>query len=218
MPCKGHRQQLNLMPSSKHPISDLATIRSGYHFRGKVEPVEGGKYSVIQIKDFDAERRFHPELLDQVNLERDGQPHLISKGNILFLSRGNKRFAAAITRGLIHTVAASYFYVLRVINQRVLPEYLAWYINQAPFQEELANLATGTHMPFVSLEEFRKLGIPVPNIELQRKIVELDTLARREQSLMRKIAEKQTQIATQRAKLVEKTCLRAVGANGISKE
>lgn len=213
MPCKGHRRQRNLMPSSKYPISDLATIRSGYHFRGKVEPVAGGKYSVIQIKDFDTERRFHPELLDQVNLERDGQPHLISKGDILFLSRGNKRFAAAVTRGLIHTVAASYFYVLRVINQRVLPEYLAWYINQAPFQEELTNLATGTHMPFVSLEEFRKLGILVPSMEVQKKIAELDAMARREQSLMRNIAERRAQIAAQRAKLVENICLRAVRSN-----
>jgi len=201
------------MPSPKYQVSDLASIRSGYHFRGKVEPVRDGEYRVVQIKDFDADLSFHPEALDKVNLTRDGKSHLIRKGDVLFLSRGHKRFAAAIKRELIHTVAAGYFYVLRVTSQIILPEYLAWYINQSPFQEQLANLATGTHMPFVSLDEFRKIGIPIPDMEVQKKIVDLAALARREQSLMRSIADKRAQIATQRAKLVDTACLRASRAN-----
>lgn len=213
MPCKGHRQQNQPMPNATYPMSDLATIRSGYHFRGKVESVRDGEYSVVQIKDFDADRHFHPEALDHVNLERDGVPHFLQQGDVLFLSRGNRRFASPITRPLIRTVAASYFYVLRVQDQRISPEYLAWYINQAPFQEELNNLATGTHMPFVSLDVFTKLSIPVPSLEVQAQIVALDALARREQGIMREIAEKHVQIAAQRAKLVENACLRAVRAN-----
>ena len=190
-------------------VSEIAVVRSGYHFRGKVEPVQDGEYRVVQIKDFDADRCLNLNVLERVNLERDGEPHLIRKNDVLFLSRGQKRFAFAVMQELSDAVAASYFYVMRISNQRVSPEYLAWYINQAPFQEELANLATGTHMPFVSLEEFRKLGIPVPNMEVQRKIIELDALARREQGLMRNIADKRAQIAAQRAKLVETACLRA---------
>lgn len=201
------------MPSPRYPISDLANIRSGYHFRGKVEPVRDGEYSVVQIKDFDIDRHFHPEALDRVNLERDGVLHFLHRGDVLFLSRGQRRFASPITRPLIRTVAASYFYVLKVHDQRICPEYLAWYINQAPFQDELNNLATGTHMPFISLEAFKKLSIPVPPIDVQAQIVALDKLARREQGIMREIAEKHVQIAAQRAKLVENACLRAARAN-----
>lgn len=201
------------MPSPRLQISDVATVRSGYHFRGKVETARDGEYRLIQIKDFDALQSFHPESLDRVNLERDGKAHLIRKGDVLFLSRGHKRFATAITREQILTVAASYFYILRVTDQRVLPEYLAWYMNQRPFQEELANLATGTHMPFVSLEEFRKLAIPVPNIEVQKNIAALYALSRREQRLLTEIEHKRAKINAYSRKAIELACLRAARRN-----
>jgi hypothetical protein len=201
------------MPSPRLQISELATVRSGYHFRGKVEPVRDGEFRVIQIKDFDAEHTFHPESLDRVNPDRDGRPHLISKGDVLFLSRGHKRFASAITRGQILTIAPSYFYIVRMTDQRILPEYLAWYMNQAPFQEELANLATGTHMPFVSLEEFRKLTVPVPIIEIQSKIAALYALSRREQRLIRDIEDRRAKIDSHRRRSIELACLRAIRTN-----
>ena len=38
-------------------IKDLATIQTGYQFRGKIEPVEDGTHRVIQPKDIDDDCR-----------------------------------------------------------------------------------------------------------------------------------------------------------------
>ncbi len=187
----------------KLTIKDIAEIQMGYQFRGKVETDPNGTHKVVQIRDFDGLLNLRVEGLVTVTPKGDTARYAVSQGDVLFLSRGHRNYAMPIKDRLENTIAASYFFILRIKTDRVLPEYLAWYINQTPAQEYLHNTARrGTHMPLVPLSAFADLVIEVPGIKTQSTIVELSKLMEREQILLDQLQEKRSQ-------LIRDACLKA---------
>jgi len=196
----------------KKKIKDIAEIQIGYQFRSRLEPIPSGNYSVIQIKDFDEFQNLRTSDIYKVNLESDAERYIINKGDILFLARGQRNYAIPIKDELKSTIAASYFFILRLINKDVLPEYVAWYIKQSPAQEYLHNIARrGTHMPVVPKSSFENMLIDVPPLEVQAKIIKLAALLEKECHLQNKLQEK-------RNLLVNAMCLKAIKNNKTNKQ
>ncbi|MBI5038199.1 MAG: restriction endonuclease subunit S [Nitrospirae bacterium] len=169
----------------KKKITEIADIQLGYQFRKKIEPVDNGTNWVIQIRDFDENHILNKEGLSRVRVDKPVDRYLIHQGDVLFLSRGHRNWAAAIVDDLKDTVVVvSHFFVIRRKNATILPEYLAWYMNQTPAQEYLHNIARrGTHMPLVTLSAFKGLTVEVPDMATQHSIVELSRLMGRERKL-----------------------------------
>lgn len=187
----------------KKKITEIADIQLGYQFRKKIEPTDNGTHRVIQIRDFDENHILNKEYLSRVMIDKSVEQYLINKGDVLFLSRGHRNWAASIVDDLTATIAVSHFFVIKPKQQNVLPEYLAWYINQTPAQEYLHNIARrGTHMPLIPLSTFLELPIALPDIETQRKIVELSRLLEKEKNLLLSLQEKRSQ-------LINTICLKA---------
>lgn len=187
----------------RHKIKDIADIQIGYQFRGRVEADPHGTHKVIQIRDLDGLPFLKVENLQAVRLKGDTDRYLVNENDVLFLSRGHKNYAIPINIPLKNTIAASYFFILRIRQDKILPEYLAWYINQAPAQEYLHSVARrGTHMPLVPLSVFIDLTVDVPDIEIQKRIVEVSRLLEKENCLTMQLQEKRSQ-------LVKVACLKA---------
>lgn len=185
-------------------IDKIADIQVGFQFRERVQPDPDGRIGVIQIKDIPDRRRLTTDTIDRLTLNKPHEAYLVRRGDVLFLSRGHKQFAVAIETDLDDTIASGYFYILRIDPAQILPAYLAWYLNQQPMQDQYKQLAKGTHMPFVSMAEFRELEVPIPPLAIQDRIVVLAALADQEQSLL-------TQLAEKRAHLVQSISLTAAG-------
>ncbi|MBX7134388.1 MAG: restriction endonuclease subunit S [Fimbriimonadaceae bacterium] len=189
-------------------ISSVADIRSGFQFRESVEAVLGGCVGVIQIKDFSDRKQLSVSSIERTNLDKAYSASLVRRGDVLFLSRGHRPFAVHIDLDLVNTIASGQFYILSGIHPSVRPAYLSWILNQRPMQDLFKQLAKGTHMPFVSMAEFRELDIPIPPLSVQEHIVALAALADEEQAILAQIAEK-------RAHLIQSTCLTAAGATPV---
>jgi len=169
----------------KKKITEIADVQIGYQFRKKIEPADDGTNRVIQIRDFDENHTLNREGLSRVRIDKSTEQYLIHQGDVLFLSRGHRNWAAPIIDELQNTVAAGHFFVIKVRNEIILPEYLAWYINQSPAQEYIHNIARrGTHMPLVTLSAFKGLPVDVPDMAIQYKIVGLSRLIEKEKKLL----------------------------------
>src|SRR4051812_39072015 len=118
----------------KKQIKHLADVRAGYQFRGRVEPNRDGTVRVVQIKDITDQRRIRTDDLTPVKLDKP-EAYLVQQGDILFLARGHRQFATVIVEPLANTIATGYFFILRLKTDRLLPPYLAWFMNQSEFQE-----------------------------------------------------------------------------------
>ena len=177
----------------KLKIKDMADIQIGYQFRKKIKTEPDGTHAIIQMRDFDDNNNLNYRELSRVNLPVLPDKYLVNKNDVLFLSRGHSNFAFAITDPLERTIVASYFFILKVTSEKVLPEYLAWCINQAPAQKHLHSSARrGTHMPLVPKSAFEDLKVHVPDIKTQKSIVELNRLLDRENKLIRTLQEKRS--------------------------
>jgi restriction endonuclease S subunit len=187
----------------RQQVTDIADIHLGYQFRKGLEPTDDGTHWVIQIRNFDENLILKKESLFRVRLDKTIEQSLIKKGDVLFLSRGHKNWAAPISDNLHDTVAVSHFFILKIRSNEVMPEYLAWYINQATAQEYLhSNARRGTHMPLIPMSAFKGLIVEVPAKEIQEKIVELSRLMEKEKRLLNELQEK-------RALFINAVCLNA---------
>jgi restriction endonuclease S subunit len=183
-------------------IGEIAHIQAGYQFRGKVESDPDGNVAIIQIKDIEDRCRLNPDTIDRIAFDKPFEQYLVSRDDVLFLSRGHRQFAIAIEDDFADTIASGYFYILRLHTDRIRPAYLAWYINQPPFQNQLAPHTQGTHMPFVSQFAFQDLVVPIPPLGLQDRIAAIADLAQHEQSIL-------AQLASKRAALIQSLTLAA---------
>ena len=81
-------------------------------------------------------------------------------------------------------------FVLRPDPGAVVPEFLAWAINQPRAQRHFDRFARGTNMRMIPRAVLTGLEIAFPALTVQHRIVALDTLARRERTLTVRAAEK----------------------------
>jgi Type I restriction modification DNA specificity domain len=184
-------------------LSNIASFRTGFQFRGRFEPDPTGEIAVIQIKDIDEDRRFRLDKLDRVQMDsRTVDAYRVQQGDVLFLSRGHRLLCTPIDVVLRNTITTNYFFIITPKTEVVQYRYLAWYLNQPEFQAELRPFVRGSHMPLVSRTDLEGLWIEIPNLETQDFIVALDELYRQEQRLLGEVQKK-------RAKLIHAVSMNA---------
>jgi hypothetical protein len=184
----------------KARIRNLADIHTGYQFRGSIQADPAGDVRVIQIKDVGGDGTINLDGLVPVKLARP-EPYLAHQGDVLFLARGYRLHATPITQPIPNAIVTGYFFILRP-NGKVMPRYLAWFINQLDFQQKMRAFIKGTHQPMVAKADFQEMEIEVPPLAMQDKIVRLDDLMEEERRLVAAIEEK-------RAKLVQAISMQA---------
>jgi restriction endonuclease S subunit len=180
--------------SLKKRIRDIAEIRTGFQFRGKVEVADDANVALIQIKDIDD--RLKVQLQDLLPVKLDNpEPYLVTQGDVLFLSRGHRQYAAPVSEPVRNTVATGYFFILHPNQDMIRSDFLAWSINQPEFQDALRPFTRGSHMPLVSKSDFQDLTIGLPTMAVQDRILALQQLIDRERELT-------TDLQLKRGKLV----------------
>ena len=157
-------------------LADVADVRTGYPFRGKVMNDPDGSLAVVQMKDISDIGHLDAGESLQIREEPAHGRHLLLQGDVLLQSRG-ARFPAGIVDTPIHGIAALGLHVLRP-GDRLLPAYLAWVMNHPATREALRGIARGSYIPFLSKGDLAQLQIPVPSIRIQHQIIQVARLER----------------------------------------
>lgn len=178
----------------KMKIKKLATVQMGYSFRSRLEASEGGGVAVIQMKDLLDDNTVGCDGLVRINMEAMKDHHLAQRGDLVFRSRGSLTTAAVLLDDPGKAVVAAPLLRIRVTKlDKVLPEYLNWYISQRDAQIFLTSRAKGTVQKMISKQAIEDLEVALPTLEKQKNIVELATLSAREQTLLHALADKREQ-------------------------
>ena len=188
---------------TKVALNTVASIQVGYQAKARIKERARGTHRLIQSKDFDSFHRLRSENLTAFFPERKPEIYSVRKGDILFQARGVVHFAYCIEDDLKDTLAAGSFYILRTKNDDLLPEYLAWWLNQAPAQAYFQSQARGAGMSFISKSTLSRLQVQIPPLSVQKKVVKMVTLAKHEQFLLDRLSEL-------RSRLVKAVCIKAI--------
>lgn len=171
-------------------LSCVSKVQLGFTHRGRLDPAASGGLLGIKLRDFSRDGGLDPDDLERYSLEDIPVRYLVGEGDVLFRSRGDRNTAVALGgRFAEPAVALSPLMVLRPNRGIVLPEFVAWLINQEPAQRHFDQTARGTSLRMVPKSSLDTLVVDIPDMETQRTIVAINALAERERMLSERLVE-----------------------------
>lgn len=161
---------------------------SGYSFREKIEHNPNGDVGILQMKDInDNYLSFDYQNIDKVNGFIFKDKFYLQKNDILFVSKGVNNYAIAIENINFKVVPSATFFIIRVDEKIIVPQYLVWYINQREAQNYLNEKKAGTYVPNLNKQDIMELPIKVPPIKTQKSIAKTAVLLNKEIEILDKI-------------------------------
>lgn len=172
-------------------LGEIAEIRTGYPFRGRIERAERGGCRLVQMGDVRAETGEVGNRLGHVEAPANWEKHVLNYADVLFVGRGTRNEAATFVGRTGDVIAAPHLFVLGARSQYLaFPDYLTWFLNLPETQERIRALRSGSGVPFIPMEAFAQLPVPVPSIEMQNHVAGINRLCRQEQNLLEQIRER----------------------------
>ncbi len=170
-------------------LGDITTINAGYPFRGKIPEVNNSGVRIIQMKDIDANYSIHWDSVVETQLIGRQAPNWLKHGDILFAARGQHNYAAMVNdkKNGFKAVAAPQFFVIRLNRPKILPEYLAWFLNQTIAQRYFLSNAEGSTTPSIRRQILEATPIILPTLKQQKTIIELAKTISKEKQLAAKM-------------------------------
>jgi len=163
----------------------------GYSFRSRLETSRGGEVAVIQMKDLLQDNTVGRKKLAKVEMKTVKKHHLTQKGDLVFRSRGQITTAAILLENPGKAVVAAPLLRIRITkSDKILPEYLNWYISQRDAQIFLASRAKGTVQKMISKQTIEDMEVYLPTLEKQQHIVDLAKLSAQERTILSTLSEK----------------------------
>jgi restriction endonuclease S subunit len=165
-------------------LTDIAIVKAGHPFRGKIlEDTEASTY-VVQIRDIDNDGYIHWQQLIRTNITGRKSPDWLKKGDVLFAARGARNAAAYVGDIDKPTVCAPHYFLIQVTDESVLPEFIAWQLNQENAQRYFANSAEGSAQMNIRRAVLEATPLVIPSIEKQKAIVGFDNKVKQEKRLL----------------------------------
>jgi hypothetical protein len=183
-----------VMTWQRQKLSDLASISTGIAFRSRVEAEPDGAITVIQARDIADNGTISLESAAKVSRVPGSLGSFLQALDVLLQPRG-----AGLSVGLLRTtetqvVAAAPLLSIRCDHTKLLPEFLVHYLQMAGSQELLRSAATGTYIPQIPRTAIENLPLDLPDLQTQKKLVELAQMERREADLSARLHQMRGQL------------------------
>lgn len=174
-------------------LKEIAAITSGTYQKEVLD----GDFLYLQIKDFTSSHLDKGEVTPSIPSTKSTDKHLLSNKDLLFAAKGTSNFSAIYYKSKGKAIASSSFFIIRISEDRVKPEYLNWYINLPRVIKKLQSNAVGSFTQSITKEVLMNLPVSIPPLNVQQKIVELNQLQAKEQKLQIQLTEKKEKMYNQ---------------------
>lgn len=173
-------------------LKHIASVNAGYPFRGKIEESSGTGIVAVQMKDVSPVKGVEWTSCTETSLEGKRAPNWLRTGDILFAARGSRNYAVSIDLETarnegFRSVASPHFYIIRCEKEQILPEFLAWQLNQPPCQRYFDQQSEGSLTKSVRRSVLEETLVAVPSLTAQEAIVGLEKTLRKERELLEQL-------------------------------
>ncbi len=179
-------------------LKSIASIRMGVTLRGRdaTRAVESGSCRLVRISDISQDGSWLN--MDFARIEPDERirdEQFLQAGDVLFPNRGNRTTAIVYRLSESRALAGAQFFMLRPDQTLVIPEYLAWYLRSEESARHFEAHRKGTYVQIIQRSDLAELELPLPSLEVQRKIVAAAALAIEERILSERLAAMKARLA-----------------------
>ena len=174
----------------KIKLGDIAEIQSGVY--AKASPT--GTIAFLQVKDLLLNS---PDITAaRIESVPKLENYLLRKGDLLFAGKGTTYLCNVFDYD-IKAVPSTTLYYIRLRSDLVTPSYLGWYLNHPSVVASVKTVQVGSGTPLIHKSTLENLEVIVPDKTTQQRIVELSQLQKREEYLLKQIAQKRVQVLDQ---------------------
>lgn len=171
-------------------LGELGTVRSGLvlarkQSKGKSEY----RYSLLNLRSVLPDGSVDKSQVEVFYTEEPLKQEYISQKGDLIVRLTAPYTAVLIDDETAGMVISSHFLVIRIDSNLVLPEYLFWLLNSSKVKRQMFVSATGNVLGAVKTSYLAEFDLKVIPLEQQRKLAELNFLAKRECQLLKELAE-----------------------------
>ena len=127
----------------------------------------------MQGRDFDDYGDIKWKLEATIPQENIRPDQLLQYGDILFSCKWTRNIATLYKEDYWLCVASSTFFIVRIQDSNILPEYLAIVLNEAQKSPYFKNNFSGSTIQSIPKNILEDYKIPIPTLEHQQKIIGL---------------------------------------------
>lgn len=171
-------------------LRQIAEVISGVFLK----PSLNGDVTYLQVKDIlmnsPEKTAFRVENAPKLD------NYLLKKGDLLFAGKGCTYLCEVFNLD-VPAVPSTTLYAIRLRSDIVSPQYLRWYLNHPKVVAKILVSRVGSGTPMIHKPTLENLEIIIPDKDTQQRIVELSELQKKEESLLKSIAEKRVLVTNQ---------------------
>lgn len=165
------------------PLSSIASVSSGFHYRTRIADRPDGEWLVAQGREVRDDLTWDLARMPRVNPGPAERRARLKPGDILVLARGERPYAITVPDWSRPALAASSFHIVRVRRELVLPEYLACFLNSPDVLAGLSAAMRGKKIRFLPRAELAATDVALPPLARQADIAAAASLVEEETRL-----------------------------------
>lgn len=165
-------------------IGEIADVNQGHIFRKGISNRPEGNVFLIQPSDVDKNRKVDSSKLHRVRKEDIKDHSLVGGDDVIIKSKTGNPISFIISDTEKDYAVTNHFMIIRLSAESILPEYLEWFLNSPSALSFFNERMVGTTVSFLKKKDLISLEVPIPPLNVQKKIIEIDKLIGKEESLM----------------------------------
>lgn len=171
-------------------LGDIAQIKTGLVLSRKKADIEynaKARYKLLSLKNVSEEGIIIDKSFDEFISKDTLEGHYFTREGDILIRLSEPYTAVYISSEHSGLLIPSYFAIIKVRDNSILPQYLAWYLNTNYVKFELERSQFGTRIPSTNQNAIKNIPIEVTPIAKQKLLVELYQLHQREKLLNKKL-------------------------------
>lgn len=171
-------------------LGEVAQIKTGLVLSRKKPEMDynaRATYKLLSLKNISEDGMIETDSFDEfVSNDQLDDHYFTAEGDVL-MRLSHPYTAVYIDKEHSGLLIPSYFAVIKVNQSKMLPHYLAWYLNSMPVKNELERAQAGSRIPSTNQQTIKKIPILQSPISKQKVLINLYQLHQKEKRLYKKL-------------------------------
>jgi|SRR5690606_15947496 len=173
-------------------LRDLAVVKTGLVLSRKKAEFE--HETIATYKLFTLRNITNDGTIDSITYEEFKSndvldSHYFTQEGDVLIRLSHPNTAVYIDKEASGLLIPSYFAIIKVDKSKLLPEFLAWYLNSKEIKKEFERFQSGTRIPSTNQNIIKTLPISVTTIDKQKSLIDIYRLHLKEKELYNKLIE-----------------------------
>lgn len=173
-------------------LGEVAQIKTGLVLSRKKAEIEydaKATYNLLSLKNISEDGMIVNESFDEFTSNENLDDHYFTEEGDVLMRLSQPFTTVYIDKNYTGLLIPSYFAIIKVNDTKVLPQYIAWYLNTKNVKNELERSQAGSRIPSTNQHTIKNIPIVLTSINKQQVLIEFYQLHQREKLLYKKLIE-----------------------------